>query len=62
MRPAGFPLLERGYDGAPFIYLDSASTTRKPREVIAAVRKFCERLGARGDRGGYPRAEAGAEG
>ena len=31
MRSAGFPLLERGYDGAPFIYLDSASTTPKPR-------------------------------
>ena len=33
MRPEGFPLLENGYDGAPFIYLDSASTTPKPREV-----------------------------
>jgi selenocysteine lyase/cysteine desulfurase len=37
MRPEGFPLLENGYDGEPFIYLDSASTTPKPREVIAAV-------------------------
>ena len=36
MRSEGFPLLENGYDGSPFIYLDSASTTPKPRSVIAA--------------------------
>jgi len=61
MQPAGFPLLERGYDGEPFIYLDSASTTPKPREVIAAVTRYYETLGANVHRGLYPLAEAATE-
>ena len=61
MRPEGFPLLERGYDGAPFIYLDSASTTPKPRQVIAAVVGYYETLGANVHRGLYPLAEAATE-
>ncbi len=61
MRPDGFPLLENGYDGEPFIYLDSASTTPKPREVITAVTRYYETLGANVHRGVYPLAEAATE-
>jgi cysteine desulfurase / selenocysteine lyase len=61
MQSAGFPLLERGYDGAPFIYLDSASTTPKPRPVIAAVTRYYEELGANVHRGLHPIAEASTE-
>ena len=61
MRSAGFPLLERGYDGSPFVYLDSASTTPKPQPVIAAVARYYEEIGANVHRGLYPLAEAATE-
>jgi cysteine desulfurase / selenocysteine lyase len=61
MRSAGFPLLERGYDGAPFIYLDSASTTPKPQPVIDAVMRYYETIGANVHRGTHPLAEAATE-
>jgi cysteine desulfurase/selenocysteine lyase len=61
MRSAGFPLLERGHSGAPFIYLDSASTTLKPRPVIAAVTNYYETLGANVHRGVHPLAESATE-
>jgi cysteine desulfurase/selenocysteine lyase len=61
MHSAGFPLLERGYDGSPFIYLDSASTTPKPQTVIGAVARYYETLGANVHRGMHPLAEAATE-
>jgi cysteine desulfurase/selenocysteine lyase len=61
MRSEGFPLLENGYDGSPFIYLDSASTTPKPRSVIAAVNRYYDALGANVHRGVHPIAEAATE-
>ncbi len=61
MRSAGFPLLERGYDDSPIIYLDSASTTPKPRSVIDAVTGYYETLGANVHRGVHPLAESATE-
>jgi cysteine desulfurase/selenocysteine lyase len=61
MRSVGFPLLENGYDGSPFIYLDSASTTPKPASVIAAVARYYETIGANVHRGVHPLAEAATE-
>lgn len=61
MRPAGFPVLERGYDGEPFVYLDSASTTPKPRAVIDAVTSYYESVGANVHRGVHPLAETATE-
>jgi cysteine desulfurase / selenocysteine lyase len=37
---ADFPFLERRIDGAPVIYLDSANTSQKPRQVIDAMSNF----------------------
>jgi cysteine desulfurase/selenocysteine lyase len=37
---ADFPLLEREIDGAPIVYLDSANTSQKPRQVIDAMDDF----------------------
>src|SRR5262245_8847382 len=61
MNPRGFPLLERGYDGEPFVYLDSASTTPKPRAVIDAVTNYYEEVGANVHRGVHPLAETATE-
>src|SRR6185436_10278895 len=61
MKTKGFPLLERGYDGEPFVYLDSASTTPKPRPVIDAVVNYYERVGANVHRGVHPLAETATE-
>jgi len=33
-----FPILSRTIHGKPLIYLDSAATSQKPRQVIDAVR------------------------
>jgi cysteine desulfurase/selenocysteine lyase len=61
MDPRGFPLLEGGYDGEPFVYLDSASTTPKPRSVSDAVVNYYEHIGANVHRGVHPLAEAATE-
>jgi len=61
MRSVGFPLLENGYDGEPFIYLDSASTTPKPSSVTAAVARYYETVGANVHRGVHPLAETATE-
>jgi cysteine desulfurase/selenocysteine lyase len=37
---ADFPILSREIDGAPIVYLDSANTSQKPRQVIDAMSEF----------------------
>ena len=38
-----FPILGRIVNGAPLVYLDSAASSQKPRQVIEAVRHYYER-------------------
>lgn len=53
-----FPLLQRELDGARITYLDSASTTPKPRAVIDAVTRYYTEMGANVHRGVHPLGEA----
>lgn len=46
-----FPLLKRELDGRPLVFLDNASTTPKPRQVIDAVVNVYERATANVHRG-----------
>jgi cysteine desulfurase / selenocysteine lyase len=49
-----FPILSREMSGRPLVYLDSASTSQKPRTVIDAMVDFYERHNANAHRGIYP--------
>jgi cysteine desulfurase/selenocysteine lyase len=40
---ADFPILDREVNGRPLVYLDSANTSQKPRQVIEAMRDHFER-------------------
>ena len=62
---ADFPVFERVVNGKPVAYLDSASSTQKPRQVLDAMREFYEHSYANVHRGVYTLAEnatAGYEG
>ena len=48
-----FPLFERFIDGAPIVYLDSANTSQKPRQVIDAMTSFIENSYAPINRSAY---------
>jgi cysteine desulfurase/selenocysteine lyase len=52
-----FPLLNRMLDGNPLVYLDTASTTPKPRAVIDAVIHYYEQCTANVHRGLYTLGE-----
>ena len=48
-----FPILARTFDGKPLVYLDSAATSQKPRQVIEAMTRFYEDHNANVHRGVY---------
>ena len=50
------PLLERELAGQKIAYLDSASTTPKPRVVLDAIRRYYEQYTANVHRGVHPLA------
>ena len=59
---ADFPYLEELHNGKPFAYLDSASSTQKPRQVLDRMRAFYEHEYANVHRGVYRLAERATEG
>ena len=54
---ADFPLLAQEHNGHRLVYLDSASSTQKPRSVMRAMDEFMERSYANVHRGVYAIAE-----
>ncbi len=54
---ADFPVLERTVGGKPLVYLDSAATSQKPRQVIEAEADFYAHHNANAHRGIYLLAE-----
>lgn len=48
---ADFPILSREINGHPLVYLDSAATSQKPRQVIEAIVQFYEQHNANVHRG-----------
>jgi cysteine desulfurase/selenocysteine lyase len=48
-----FPIFDRQIDGKPIVYLDSANTSQKPRQVIDAMTQFMENAYAPINRSAY---------
>jgi cysteine desulfurase/selenocysteine lyase len=55
---ADFPLLQIESHGQPLVYLDSASSSQKPRAVLEAMDRYYETVNANVHRGVYEIAEA----
>ncbi len=52
-----FPILRQRVNGKPLVYLDSANTSQKPRQVIDALVRYYEEYNANIHRGVYSIAE-----
>ena len=48
---ADFPILKRRIGGRPLVYLDSAATSQKPKQVIDAIRRYYAEYNANVHRG-----------
>lgn len=53
-----FPVLAKKVNGLPLVYLDSASTSLKPRVVLGAIRRYYEEHTANVHRSTHPFGEA----
>ena len=57
-----FPILDQEINGHPLVYLDSAASSQKPRQVIEAIHEYYERDHSNVHRGahelGYRATEA----
>jgi cysteine desulfurase/selenocysteine lyase len=58
---ADFPVLDREIEGKPLVYLDSAATSQKPRQVIEAIDSYYEHSNANIHRGVYSLAREATE-
>jgi cysteine desulfurase/selenocysteine lyase len=58
---ADFPILERTVHGKPLVYLDSAATSQRPRQVIDAVSTFYAEHNANAHRGIHQLGEEATE-
>jgi cysteine desulfurase/selenocysteine lyase len=56
-----FPILKRSIHGMPMAYMDSASTSLKPRCVLEAIRRYYEESTANVHRSTHPLGEAATE-
>ncbi len=56
-----FPILSRTVRGKPLVYLDSAATSQKPKQVIDAVSTFYSQHNANAHRGIYALGEEATE-
>ena len=56
-----FPILAQRVHGKPLVYLDSAATSQKPRQVLDAYLRFYEEYNANVHRGVYSIAERATE-
>lgn len=56
-----FPILKREINGRPLVYLDSASTSQKPSQVIEAIKNFYENHNSNVHRSVYTTAAEATE-
>lgn len=56
-----FPILERTVNGRPLVYLDSAASSQRPRQVLAAMQEYYERHHSNVHRGAHTLAAEATE-